>query len=168
MPNPYAPPRAAVRDIVDPAARLVLADPGRRLGASVLDKVIAVAMVAGPFLLFGMAGAAASTPAPESGPGAIVTLGLILSLVGLIAWLWLTLRFVIKNGQSIGKKILGIKVVRKDGTPVSLGRLIVLRNAVVWILAFIPLFTFVDALCVFAESRQCIHDKIADTIVVVA
>ena len=33
-------------------------------------------------------------------------------------------------GQSIAKKMLGIKVVRTDGSPVSLGRLIWLRNVV--------------------------------------
>jgi len=168
MTNLYAPPRAAVRDVVDPAATLVLADRGTRLGASILDSFVAAAMIAGPAIVFGIAGAAAATPGASSAAGSIATVGLVLSLVGLIAWCWLTVRFVVKNGQSIGKKMLGIKVLRKDGTSASLGRVILLRNFVVALLGMIPFFAFVDALFIFAESRQCIHDKIADTIVVVA
>jgi uncharacterized RDD family membrane protein YckC len=63
---------------------------------------------------------------------------------------------------------MGIKVVRKDGSKASLGRIFFLRNVVNIILAFIPLYGLVDALLIFGESRQCIHDKIADTIVVKA
>ena len=168
MTNLYAPPRAAVRDVVDPAGKLVLADRGTRLGASILDSFVAAAMIAGPAIVFGIAGAAASTPGSSSGASSIAALGLVLSLVGTIAWFWLTIRFVIKNGQSIAKKLLGIKVLRKDGTPASLGRVLLLRNLVVVILGAIPGFALVDALFIFAASRQCIHDRIADTIVVVA
>ena len=50
----------------------------------------------------------------------------------------------------------------------SLGRLIMLRNVVVWILSMIPLFGIIDVLFIFGEARQCLHDKIADTIVIKA
>jgi len=168
MSNLYAPPRAAVLDIVEPEAALVLADRGARLGASILDSFIPIVMVIGPFIVFSAVGDAASTRESGSGPNAVAILGLVLALAGLVAWVWLTLRFVIRNGQSIGKKLLGIRVVRADGSRVSLGRLLVLRNAVVAALSVIPLFGFVDVLFIFSESRQCLHDKIADTIVVVA
>ena len=72
------------------------------------------------------------------------------------------------NGQSIGKKLLGIKVVRTDGSPASLGRLIWLRNVVNGLIGIIPLYGIIDALFIFGESRQCLHDKIADTIVIKA
>ena len=168
MTNLYAPPRAAVRDIVNPAAKLALAERGTRLGASILDSVIAFSMIFGPFLLFGIVGAAAATPEAAARTSNVFALGLVLSLVGGVAWFGLTLRFLIKNGQSIGKKLVGIKVVRKDGTPVSVGRVVLLRNVVVKGLSFIPFFGLVNVLFIFAESRQCLHDRIADTIVVVA
>ena len=72
-----------------------------------------------------------------------------------------------RNGQSIAKKLLSIKVVRSDGSPVSLGRLFWLRN-VVNLLGIIPLYGLIELLFIFGESRQCLHDKLADTIVVKA
>ena len=73
-----------------------------------------------------------------------------------------------RNGQSIAKKLLGIKVVRTDGSPVSLGRLFLLRNVVNGIISLVPLYGFVDALFIFGESRQCLHDRIAGTVVLKA
>jgi hypothetical protein len=32
----------------------------------------------------------------------------------------------------------------------------------------IPLFGIIDALFIFGDARQCLHDKIADTIVIKA
>ena len=32
----------------------------------------------------------------------------------------------------------------------------------------LPLFGIIDALFIFGETRQCLHDKLADTIVVEA
>jgi uncharacterized RDD family membrane protein YckC len=59
-------------------------------------------------------------------------------------------------------------VVRTDGTPVSLGRIFLLRNVVNGLLGFIPLYSLVDVLFIFGERRQCLHDRLADTIVVKA
>jgi uncharacterized RDD family membrane protein YckC len=167
MTNPYAPPRAAVRDIADPGARAVLAERGTRLGAAVLDSVIFFSMVYVPFLIFGMMSAAASTSASQD-VTSLFAVGFAVGFVGFAVWCSITVRYVRQNGQSIGKKICGIKVVRRDGTPVSFGRLFWLRNFVTWIVSLVPLFGIVDSLFIFGESRQCLHDKIADTIVVVA
>ena len=101
-------------------------------------------------------------------PMALYGAGSLLGLIGLIAWIWLTILFVSRNGQSIAKKMLGIKVVRRDGSPASLGRIFWLRNVVNTVLAFVPFYGLVDALLIFGEARQCVHDKIADTIVIKA
>ena len=168
MTNPYAPPQAAVRDIADPGASTVLADRGTRLGASMLDGIILVAMVVVPFLLFGTIGASAGASADDAGADGMFALGFALALVGFAAWCWLTVRYVSQNGQSIGKKIVGIKVVRKDGARASFGRIFWLRNAVNGLLGIIPFYGLLDSVFIFGESRQCLHDRIADTIVVVA
>jgi uncharacterized RDD family membrane protein YckC len=168
MANLYAPPQAAVRDIVDPAATTVLAERGTRLGASILDGVIFAGLVYVPFLVFGAIGAAASTSDNDAASAGVIGLGFVLALVGFVIWSWFTIRSMMRNGQSIAKKMVGIKVVRRDGSAVSFGRLFWLRNGLVWAMGLIPLFSFVDSLFIFGESRQCLHDKIADTIVILA
>jgi len=167
MSNPYAPPQAAVRDIVDPSLTSVVADRGTRLGAAILDSFIFMLMVYAPVVIGAVAAGAASqaTDSVESS-NAAVSAGFVLGLAGLIVWGAITIVLMRRNGQSIGKKATGIKVVRSDGSPASLSRLIWLRNVVNWIISIIPLYGFIDVLFIFGESRQCLHDKIADTIVV--
>lgn len=154
--NPYAPPRASVRDIVTASAPADPAERGTRLGANVLDTLIFGVMVVMPMLVAAMFD-------PQQ---AALIMGLM--LIGFIAWCWLTILYMKRNGQSIGKKLTGIKVVRSDGSPVSLGRLVFLRNVVNMMFGMFPFYGLIDALFIFGESRQCLHDKIADTIVVVA
>jgi uncharacterized RDD family membrane protein YckC len=166
MTNPYAPPRAAVQDVADPNARNVPADRGTRLGATMLDGLIFAGMVYVPILFFLLLGTATRRVEDTGGP--IFLLGFVAGLVGFGVWCWFTINYVKQDGQSIAKRLLGIKVVRTDGTPVSLGRLFWLRNVVNGIVGIVPFYALVDMLFIFGESRQCLHDKIADTIVVKA
>jgi len=161
MSNPYAPPGAAVGDIVDPSAEIVPASRGVRLGAAMLDGIVFGAMVYLP-MLFGLL---LQSAVADPGGSAPLLVGSLLALVGLVAWSWLTIRFVKRNGQSIGKKLLNIKVVRTDGSPISLGRLFWLRNVVNVLLGIVPFYGLIDILFIFGESRQCLHDKLADTTV---
>jgi uncharacterized RDD family membrane protein YckC len=103
------------------------------------------------------------------GPGTIVT------VVALIAWCVITAWLVAANGQSIGKRLVGIKVVRTDGSRASFARIFLLRNVVNGLpasLSFIGLpyvgwlYQLVDPLLIYQQSRQCLHDRIADTVVV--
>ena len=162
--NRYAPPRANVRDVADPTGDDVQADRGTRLLAMILDSLIFGAMVYVPLLVAGGMSGAFSGRASLSAIG----FGWLLPVVGIAVWIVLTIKYVAANGQSIGKKMLGIKVVRSDGSPASLGRIFWLRNVVNTVLGIIPLYGFVDALLIFGEQRQCVHDKLADTIVIKA
>src|SRR6185295_20410478 len=105
--------------------------------------------------------------ASKSGPSNATGIAAIAAmLVGFTVWCWFTIMYMSRNGQSIAKKLLHIKVVRIDGSSVSLGRLIWLRNVLNGLISFIPLYSIVDVLFIFGESRQCLHDRIAGTIVV--
>jgi uncharacterized RDD family membrane protein YckC len=177
MSNPYAPPQAAVRDIVDPSLQAVPAERGTRLGAAILDSFVFMLMVYTPLFIGGVfAGVTSTIPAAgvedaaAAADGANLAIGIagIFTFIGLIVWLVITIVLMRRNGQSIGKKATGIKVVRSDGSPVSLARLIWMRNVLNWVISIIPLYGLIDALFIFGESRQCLHDKLADTIVVKA
>jgi uncharacterized RDD family membrane protein YckC len=160
-PNPYAPPQAKVVDIVDDADDFELAGAGVRLGAHIIDTILST------IVLIVFIVAIYLSVDNDSGPGAAIAW--LLTIVGAGALIWLNVLYVIQNGQSIAKKWLGIKVVRSDGSPASLGRIFWLRNVVNnMITGVFGLYFIVDSLLIFSDSRQCVHDKIADTIVVVA
>ena len=165
MTNPYAPPRAAVLDVADPNAPAALADRGTRLGATILDGIIFAGMVYVPFIA---ASLAAIGSASNESAGSVFILAGLVGIGGFVVWSWLTVKYVTRNGQSIAKKLLAIKVVRTDGAAVTLGRIFWLRNFVNGLISIVPLYGLVDALFIFSESRQCLHDKIAGTIVVKA
>ena len=164
--NPYAPPEAEVSDFVSDQP-LEHASRAIRFGAAVLDGVIWI-VTSIPMMVsaFGSGGLLVDPMTLFSGTGFVITA---------VAWLALaaiTIVFVHRNGQTVGKKLVGIKVVRSDGSRASLGRIFWLRNVVNSLPQIIPLLNFlyplIDHLFIFGDKRQCLHDKIADTIVVTA
>ena len=169
--NPYAPPQAAVQDVAEPDSG-EFAGRGVRLGTAILDGIILVAMIYIPFTISMFLNGPAPLRNGHLNYAALLGIGSLLPLAGLVAFIWLNVMFVSRNGQSIGKKMTGIKVVRSDGSPASLGRIFWLRNVIGAVLGLIPLigyiFGLVDSLLIFGEPRQCLHDKFADTIVIKA
>lgn len=163
MTNPYAPPQAPVGD-VPPAGTTEPAERLSRLGASVLDGVIGMVIAFVPLA----AGLVIIRVGP-SVPGTIVA-GALVAASGFVVWGWLTYVNVKRSGQTLGKKLVGIRVIRTDGSAASVGRIFWLRNVVNGLIGAIPLvgaiYSIVDILFIFSESRQCLHDRLADTIVV--
>ena len=78
------------------------------------------------------------------------------------------------RGQTIGKRLCGIRIVRTDGRPAGLWRILFLRFFPIVLLSALPvhllsnIFTWLDCLLIFRRSHQCLHDQIADTVVVKA
>jgi len=156
--NPYAPPTATVDD-VRATTSVALAERSTRLGAAMLDGLIFAALVYLPLLIgAGVADRSSGKPGEAAGLG--------LAILGFLVWTGITLRYMSQNGQSIGKKIVGIKVVRRDGSTASLARLVLLRNFVNGLLSIIPFYGLADTLAIFGETRQCLHDRLADTMVI--
>ena len=169
MTNPYAPPQAFVEDVVDPFAGIQLADRGTRFGAALLDGLIFGFMVYLPFMFSVFLNGPASAAPGQSGlfgsPGWI---GLTVTGIGFIVWMFFTVKFLGENGQSIGKKACKIKLLRTDGSEVSISRVVIGRNVINGILGIIPLYGLIDVLFIFGNARRCVHDYIADTIVIKA
>jgi uncharacterized RDD family membrane protein YckC len=102
--------------------------------------------------------------------GAISRAVMGIGALGTLAVLGVNLRLVSKYGQSIAKRWFGLQVVRSDGSRADVSRIVLLRNALPMLIGAVPLvgsfFQLVDALFIFRKDRRCIHDHMADTIVV--
>ena len=75
------------------------------------------------------------------------------------------------RGQTIGKRLLGMRIVNLDGSPAPLWRVIVMRYGLLWFLSPIPVVgqvaALIDTTAIFVTSkRQCVHDILASTIVI--
>ncbi|WP_254510436.1 RDD family protein [Anatilimnocola floriformis] len=81
----------------------------------------------------------------------------------LIQW-----NMIASRGQSIGKYLLGMKIVDPHGGNPGFICGVILRNWVRFALSFIPFFSLIDVLFIFGDSRRCLHDYLAGTTVVEA
>ncbi|WP_408891618.1 RDD family protein [Myxococcus faecalis] len=71
------------------------------------------------------------------------------------------------TGASLGKRLLGIHVVRGDGLPAEVWRIALLRNVLpVALCGYCARFGLVDVLFLVGEDRRCLHDWVAGTRVV--
>jgi uncharacterized RDD family membrane protein YckC len=70
------------------------------------------------------------------------------------------------SGQTIGKKLMHIKVVSAEGGPVSSGQAFG-RAGVRQALGFVPCVGLADYLVAFGEQRTCLHDMASRTRVIV-
>lgn len=102
---------------------------------------------------------------------------LAVALTPVLAWLLyagvLVLRRPEQRGRSLGKELLGLRVVRMNGEPPSTGRVLFREVALKGYLfgpASLPLLglpLLLDYLFPLVHHRNCtLHDLIADTIVV--
>lgn len=163
--NRYAPPAAHVEDVVA-AGTIELAGRGTRLGAVLLD-VLAVALVY--WLLSSLLFPSAMEQMRTGAIPVIALLGYQMG-IGFVAFLVLNGWLLATRGQTLGKLLLKIRIVRTDGTRAGFVRLYFVRYLLNNLLCMIPLvglfYALADCLSIFRESRKCLHDNIADTIVV--
>jgi uncharacterized RDD family membrane protein YckC len=147
-----------------------LASWGSRVGAALLDWLILLVPVVVVTIVV------AAIVAAGSSVGAVVV-GIIAFLAYFLVALFyaplLMSRDGARNGQTWGKQIVGITVVRDNGTPVSMGfaflrELVVKQILFVWggsFLFYIP--TLLDYLWpLWDDQNRCLHDMIVSTHVV--
>lgn len=162
--NPYAAPTARVVDFIDEGDQ-VLADRGIRLAAALVDGLI-IGM-ASMLAIFALPMLAGSNRAAAAG-GLMV----LLVAVAMLAVLVVNMVLLHRYGQTIAKRLFKIKIVRSDGSRCSLPRVIFARWFPITFLSAVPFIGFLisitDSLLIFREDYRCIHDHIADTIVIKA
>jgi uncharacterized RDD family membrane protein YckC/predicted RNA-binding Zn-ribbon protein involved in translation (DUF1610 family) len=155
-------------EFFDPALRAasgaVLASPWIRLGAALLDGLLAwVAMMPSFVVMFATMGRGNSEDPP---PLAVVLFFLGILVLGIYQIVLLS-----TSGQTIAKRWLKIRIVRyEDGGPVGFGKGVALRAIVPAVIGAIPclgvLFSLADPLFIFSAEHRCLHDQIAGTKVV--
>jgi uncharacterized RDD family membrane protein YckC len=146
--------------IVDPN----LAERGSRLGAALLDILIAMVCM-GP-------GIGCMIAAGEDNES-LKNTGITLIGIGMLALVIVQFYMLTTRGQTLGKKIVGVKIVRfADSSKPGFVHACLLRAIVPSLIANIPLlgliFSIVDVCFIFGEERRCLHDLIAGTKVVKA
>ena len=182
--NPFAPPRAPVQDHFNAPGEMVMATRMSRLLAVLID--ISPGFVIG---IVALVMAAVMLPGVFSGhfdprTASLATFGtlFLVFFVGIIAWTVWTIVLLYKYGQTVGKKVMGIRVVRMDGSRVTFARFFFLRGlamgVISWIVSLVGLaihlhflgnlVSLVDALMIFGAAHRCLHDYVADTRVVTA
>ena len=162
--NRYAPPRAPVGDTPENDGEL--ATRGARFAGALIDG-LAQGVVVLPYLLTTDYWDRART----GQVGTSDILGMV--LVGLIVFLVLNGYLLHKYGQTIGKRVMGTRIVSAtDGEIVQLGKVFGLRYAPFQLAAAIPVIGnfigVVDVLFIFREDRRCLHDLLAGTKVIKA
>ena len=145
-----------------------LASWGGRAGAIVLDFLFVWVPIAIAITIIAVVATANST--------AGIIVGIVLGLASLAYWF--LIRSVLmarpgeRNGQTWGKQIVGLRVVRDQGTPVNFGDSLVRQMAVKWLLFyivggsfFIPwLLNYLWPL--WDDTDRALHDMIVSTHVV--
>lgn len=166
--NPYAAPEA---DPVDEVTHGVLegvaigASRGARLGAALLDSLVVMAVLIP--LQYGF-GVFANFPKMKLTP----TQSVLWASVGFAVWLAIHGYFLLKTSQTLGKRLVGIQIVKVSNLePASFRTLVLWRSLPVQVISLIPMvgavLSLVDCLLIFRKDRRCAHDYLAGTRVIV-
>ena len=141
----------------------------RRVGAYLLDGLV---MLFGAVLVYFLAWGASGDAEGAGVAAYVASLFLFYVVYGLIYAPFLMRREGARNGQTLGKQALGIRVVRLDARPMDYGSS-ALREWVAKTLVFqlaaafvLGLATLIDYLWPLWDKRnQALHDKLASTLV---
>lgn len=162
--DPYKPPEVRVDDPTTEGPRLIRARRLARLAGVFLDNLILLVPVYG--LMFLGAGLTADSEPPS------VLAVFALPALAFFVILGIQLYLLHQRSQTLGKIAVRTKIVRVDGDRAGLGRIFALRMLAPGILSVIPIlgpiFGLANALFIFGSEKRCIHDYMADTIVVEA
>ena len=161
--NPYAAPVSNVLSVPKPVGDLELSGRWYRWLSAFVENLI-FGLCAVPLVLSGIFDE--SSDASEMNVYLAALSGLLFLTLGILQLVMLATR-----GQSIGKRLLGMRIVtHPDGQNPGGVKTILLRGVVPAVIGMIPvlgpLFSLVNVCFIFREDRRCIHDLIAGTQVV--
>mgnify|MGYP001196041665 FL=1 len=145
-----------------------LASRGKRLAAAVVDIFIffpLVVLVAQPLGLINISD-------PEKMQAFNLEQSIKLFIIGQVLFLLVQGYLLHTQGQTIGKKLLKIRIVSLDDKLLGIGQLYFVRYLTFSLIAQIPiigaLIGIINVLFIFGQDRRCLHDRIAGTKVIEA
>lgn len=174
VPPPIAPtfPSMITREVIDEGP--ALAGRGRRLAATGIDHVCAyLCMLPGlikifPLLTDVLVKAAETNQEPD--PELVLRLmidSFTITLLPLLVLGIVQMALLSARGQTIGKILCKIRVVRTSGERAGFVHAFLLRTVVMGLVTGIPVvggfIALADPLFIFREDRRCIHDLLAGT-----
>lgn len=160
----FAPPQAHVADLA--SGEMELAGRGTRLLAAIVDGLI----VAGVIWVLMMVPAIGSMMLSEQQAPKLLSLNLGSVIMGAAVFVLVQGGLLVTRGQTIGKLLFKLRIVRPDGSKPEAWRLLGLRYGVGIVMGLNAVvsmvYSLVDSLLIFRESRKCLHDTIAGTQVI--
>ncbi len=166
IPNPYQTPYYTDSP-VQGASQPQLAGLGKRFLGAVVDGLAGLVAV-GPGYAMVIAGAAAN---PQQNELPVISLvGIGVALIGSIVLLIAQIYLLATRSQTVGKYLMKTQIWDvATGQPANFVKTFVLRLLVNGIIGAIPcvglIYSITDILFIFREDRRCIHDLIANTVV---
>jgi len=161
----YAPPETSPETIIENTGGEELATRISRLGAAILDGII-MSVVTLPIMY--LTGGFDDISDPNNQHSLVYTLGM--AALGIVIFAVLNFKLLSQYGQTIGKKIVGIKIVNMEGNLPDLKTNILKRYAVYFLIAQVPvvgpIFNLVNILFIFRKDQRCIHDLAGETKVI--
>ena len=147
---------------IDETLNMEKADRGTRLGAVIIDSIVMIFLVV-PIILF--------SEIFTSGIYFDGYLSEVLSgLLGIVVFALINYKLLVTNGQTIGKKALNIRIIDEQTGKLARGYSLLKRYGFYFFVVYIPfvgwIISLVNALFIFGDEKKCIHDKLANTIVV--
>ncbi|WP_437301653.1 RDD family protein [Sorangium sp. So ce426] len=176
--NPYAPPTASADIRAGGEAEVTeqLANRSTRFASAMVDGVLAMIAILPALVEAASSGLLQQAKQGKeispywmfgTSPAQLVSTAAWISLMAVQAYLICT------SGQSIGKRLTGIQIVKKNGSLPGFADGVLLRTWLVGLLGYVPglrqlagLVAIIDALFIFRGDRRCLHDMIAGTKVI--
>lgn len=143
----------------------VVASRWKRLGGAIIDTILALSVMMPIMVTTGVYQQVSKGQEMSTGQN------ILFFLIGQGVFLAINGYLLAKQGQTVGKKLVGTRIVAfADGQRLPLGKLYGLRYLPLSAFTLVPFIgilpSFIDPLLIFQKDKRCLHDRIAGTKVV--
>jgi len=135
-----------------------------RLCASLIDSLIMMVIIMPVMYLTGGFDGVSKGVQPSLG------YTLLMGLFGIVVFIIINGKLLTTNGQTVGKRARGIKIVTLSGELPSIKKHLLKRYGVSFLIVYVPLIgqilSLANVLIIFGKQKRCGHDYLAGTLVV--